>query len=146
MKDNRTLTFHETVLLLFKRLRAMKAGKPSSGFHGAFAQAEFRHTHGAAHRPPGEQEQVTIYLGAVARGRTTKGEKMSNEETLAIAKVSNDLWNDNLWFRKLPEEAKRAVAHTVYLMRNDHLTGKVYFAKTMRAEISKLLGEEVANA
>jgi hypothetical protein len=29
MKDNRTLTFHETVLLLFKRLRAMKAGKPS---------------------------------------------------------------------------------------------------------------------
>ena len=71
---------------------------------------------------------------------------MSNEETLAIAKVSNDLWNDNLWFRKLPEEAKRAVAHTVYLMRNDHLTGKVYFAKTMRAEISKFLGEEVSHA
>ena len=68
---------------------------------------------------------------------------MSNEETLAIAKVSNDLWNDNLWYRKLPQEGKDAVAHTVYLMRNDHITGKVYFAKTMRTEIAKFLGEEV---
>jgi hypothetical protein len=70
---------------------------------------------------------------------------MNNEQEMAIAEVSNDLWNDNLWFRKLSEESKKAVAQTVWLMRTDRINGNVRFAKTMRAEISKLLGEEVTN-
>lgn len=70
---------------------------------------------------------------------------MNSEQEMAIAEVSNDIWNDNLWFRKLPEESKKAVAQTVWLMRTDRINGKVRFATTMRAEISKLLGEEVVH-
>lgn len=72
---------------------------------------------------------------------------MNSEQEMAIAEVSNDIWNDNLWFRKLPEESKKAVAQTVWLMRTDRIKGKVRFAKTMVAEIDALLlNKEVANA
>jgi hypothetical protein len=72
---------------------------------------------------------------------------MNSEQELAIAEVSNDIWNDNLWFRKLSEESKKAVAQTIWLMRTDRINGKVRFAKTMVAEIDALLlNKEVANA
>jgi hypothetical protein len=72
---------------------------------------------------------------------------MNSEQELAIEEVSNDIWNDNLWFRKLSEESKKAVAQTIWLMRTDRINGKVRFAKTMVAEIDALLlNKEVANA
>jgi hypothetical protein len=72
---------------------------------------------------------------------------MNSEQELAIAEVSNDIWNDNLWFRKRSEESKKAVAQTIWLMRTDRINGKVRFAKTMVAEIDALLlNKEVANA
>jgi hypothetical protein len=64
---------------------------------------------------------------------------MNDQRKLEIAKVSNELWNDNLWYRQLKEDEKDSVAHTVWLIRNNRIKGKMRFAEIMSEEINALI-------
>jgi hypothetical protein len=65
---------------------------------------------------------------------------MSEQKTLEIAKISNEIWNDNLWYRQLDQEAKDAVALTVWLMRNHaHVKAPLRLSVFFRAEITKMI-------
>jgi len=65
---------------------------------------------------------------------------MSDQKNLEVAKISNELWGDNLWYRQLDEEGKNAVALTVYLMRNPgYIKAPAKFAMVMRVEITTMI-------
>jgi hypothetical protein len=65
---------------------------------------------------------------------------MNDQNKLEIAEVSNELWNDNLWYRKLNQEDKDAVAHTVWLMRDyQRIKAPRKFAEIFTHEISSML-------
>jgi hypothetical protein len=67
-------------------------------------------------------------------------DKMNDQNKLEIAEVSNELWNDNLWYRKLNQEDKDAVAHTVWLMRDyQRIKAPRKFAEIFTHEISSML-------
>lgn len=65
---------------------------------------------------------------------------MSDQKKLQIAEISNELWGDNLWYRKLDQEGKDAVALTVYLMRNPgYIKAPSKFAEVIRGEITNMI-------
>lgn len=64
---------------------------------------------------------------------------MNDQWKIEIAKISNELWNDHLWYRQLSQEEKDSIAHTFWLIRNERIKGRVRFVAALTDEVTRML-------
>jgi len=62
-----------------------------------------------------------------------------NMQEEAVKKITNELWNDNLWFRKLDEEGQKTIATTVAMIRMNRIKGMRKFSEVMNIELKAIL-------
>jgi hypothetical protein len=73
------------------------------------------------------------------RGDEQRRENHMNMQEEAVKKITNELWNDNLWFRKLDEEGQKTIATTVAMIRMNRIKGMRKFAEVMNVELKAIL-------